>query len=473
MDRIAASPNQGSRNHFFTWLAARRLLISIAVMATAVAALYTEENWRGKRDWEKCRRELEAHGAVFDWNTRIPPPVPDAQNFFSAPHMTEWFVGRRTNELSQRLDNPRTHTVGSAGTNSISTALDARDYLGWSDQFEPQFDEIRAALNRPFARIDCDYSQPTTVLPPNFITIRNLVQTLAQRAHCFLLLGKPQEALGELTLIHDFCRVFDCAPAGKPITLIGAMIKVAVTGLYADTIAEGLQTHEWLEPQLAVLEQQLSAIHLETSFAETFVDEPMFTLRTLETSSREELLNIFGGLNGKSKTCSILLRFGPRGWLYQYMIFHVHLLKRFVAGFDAANQKVSPSKINEAGQAFQNSLEHVSPHNFLANWATPNWVKAIQKVASNQTIANEGAIACALERYRLIHGEFPETLDALVPQLIASLPHDLIGGQPLRYRRTDRSHFLLYSPGWNETDDGGVPSKSLEEGDWVWAQTVR
>ena len=83
-------------------------------------------------------------------------------------------------------------------------------------------------------------------------------------------------------------------------------------------------------------------------------------------------------------------------------------------------------------------------------------------------------VACALERYRLAHGEYPETLDALAPQFIEKLPHDIINGQPLHYRRTDDGQFVLYSVGWNETDDGGKVvltkggSVDREKGDWVW-----
>ncbi len=85
-------------------------------------------------------------------------------------------------------------------------------------------------------------------------------------------------------------------------------------------------------------------------------------------------------------------------------------------------------------------------------------------------------MACALERYRLAHGNYPETLDALAPQFIAAVPHDIINGQPLHYRRTEDGNFVLYSVGWNEIDDGGkiVFSKGgrvdTEKGDWVWRQ---
>jgi hypothetical protein len=100
--------------------------------------------------------------------------------------------------------------------------------------------------------------------------------------------------------------------------------------------------------------------------------------------------------------------------------------------------------------------------------------------AFDQTLANEAQIVCALERYRLAHGDYPGTLDALVPQFIEKLPHDIIGGGPLHYRRASDGNFLLYSIGWNETDDGSEPSPPVKagpidytQGDWVWQYPVK
>ncbi len=461
----------------FTWRTARLLLIGLAILVTLIAIFYTEENWRGQRAWAQYRRELEAKGQVFDWATRIPPPVPDEQNIYKAPRMTEWFVGRGTNDLGRRLANQVTSSIGT--TNAIQTAADARDYLAWSDQFAPDFDLIRTALKRPYARIDCDYGQPTTVVAPNFVAVRSVVQTLAQRAHCFFVLGEPDKALVELTQINDFRRILEAAPTRKPITLVAAMMNVAVVGLYADMIAEGLRLHAWHEPQLIALEQQLSQIHLAPDIAETFVDEPMFILRTLEASSRAELAKLLSGDPGISSILKLLLKYAPRGWFYHYMIFHAQMNRDFASGFDAANEIMSPRKIDKAWRTMQSNIEHVTPYNFMASWWTPNWAKALQRYGFNQTAANEAAVACALERYHLARGEYPESLNALTPQFIEKLPHDLIGDQPLHYRRTGDGSFVLYSIGWNEKDDGGTPafnagrSADIEKGDWVWQQLTK
>jgi hypothetical protein len=65
----------------------------------------------------------------------------------------------------------------------------------------------------------------------------------------------------------------------------------------------------------------------------------------------------------------------------------------------------------------------------------------------------------AVERYRLAHGELPETLAALVPDYLPAVPADPFDGAPLRYRRLDRG-FLVYSVGEDAKDDGGKDEPS-------------
>ncbi len=81
----------------------RRLLLALAILLTLLGLFYTEENWRGKHAWENFKQAEAQRGITTDWQASIPPPVPDEQNFFKAPNMQAWFVGRGENEFSRRM----------------------------------------------------------------------------------------------------------------------------------------------------------------------------------------------------------------------------------------------------------------------------------------------------------------------------------------------------------------------------------
>ena len=138
-------------------------------------------------------------------------------------------------------------------------------------------------------------------------------------------------------------------------------------------------------------------------------------------------------------------------------------------GFDLEHDNLTPRVFDKVAHDLEWVHGHKSLFKLFAAIIIPNTAKATQTTAHNQTMVNEAQIVCALERYRLAHGEYPGTLDALVPQFIEKLPHDIIGGKPLIYRPTANGKFLLYSVGWNETDDGGVSGGTdFTKADWVW-----
>jgi hypothetical protein len=63
--------------------------------------------------------------------------------------------------------------------------------------------------------------------------------------------------------------------------------------------------------------------------------------------------------------------------------------------------------------------------------------------------------ALALERYRLVYGFYPFTLDGLPDNFKKTAPMDFMDGRPLRYQFTSDGHFVLYSVGLDCMDDGG------------------
>ncbi|HTL57575.1 MAG TPA: hypothetical protein VL361_17955 [Candidatus Limnocylindrales bacterium] len=583
-----------------------RALFVTACLLTLLAIFYAEENWRGRRTWNNCRKQLEAKGVNLNWAARIPSPVPDEENIFKAPGIADWFIKSEpktkgttklvavvaqdlsSNELSRKysgvgecigrqnsnavaevtivglntetltasadiiITNSQSLRVGPAQTDklrhvvydSLSPAaaasnapslkgaqdytLQARpsdlpvatvritvctdkvlspkeiadlfpgggglrvepkgpnqfdvflrnpkvcwaaDYLACTDALAPEFDQMRSALKRPYARREGDYEHTWAVPIQNFITIRMVAQVLSQRAQCDLLLGKPEAAVRELTLLHDLSRLLD----SKPMTLVGAMINVAVCGLYTSIIGDGLRLHAWREPQLVVLQKQLEEIQLLPQLVEAMDTERVSACHLFETTRVADLETIFVfGRDKPSFWAKIqeptfwALRCMPRGWFFQNMAALARREQAFLETIDPTKNTIKAHVADEIGGEAIAWVTHPSPYTVLARVAMPNFLKATQTVAQKQTIANQALLACALERYHLARNEYPERLAAVSPEFVARVPTDVITGESMWYRRVDPQHFLLYSVGWNQTDDDGKAGKSLTEGDWVW-----
>jgi hypothetical protein len=75
--------------------------------------------------------------------------------------------------------------------------------------------------------------------------------------------------------------------------------------------------------------------------------------------------------------------------------------------------------------------------------------KMVSTMAKAQAALTAMRIGLAAERWRLSHGEFPDTLSALVPEGIAALPDDPYSGAPLTYIQTSGTAVVLsVVPGW-------------------------
>jgi hypothetical protein len=163
----------------------------------------------------------------------------------------------------------------------------------------------------------------------------------------------------------------------------------------------------------------------------------------------------------------------PSGWFYQNKLRgSKFILEQFLPISDVRQQTISPTLVKQADEALRTMRR--TPYSMLGQMFLSGLTNTPRKFALAQTTVNLARTACALERHRLAQGKYPETLDALSPQFIAKVPSDPIGGQPLHYRFTDDGHFILYSVGWNEKDDGGTVSLTksgspdVDNGDWVW-----
>ncbi|PYI82254.1 MAG: hypothetical protein DME26_18335, partial [Verrucomicrobia bacterium] len=227
------------------WRTLRRLLIGLAGFATLVALFYTEENWRGKRAWERHRREWEARGEKFTMTSMAPPPVPDEQNFALTPLLKpplEYSLGSLEQGTLADLEACRNFYRGN--TNYPQTAMTgtaAEEILVALSKFDTEMKELRdAAATRPYARFPIEYDfQPTFgILLPHLASMKSLCTVTSLRAIARLELGRSQEALEEIKL--GF-RLSD-ALREEPV-LIDHLVRIATLAIHLQAVREGLVRH--------------------------------------------------------------------------------------------------------------------------------------------------------------------------------------------------------------------------------------
>ncbi len=458
----------------------RGLLFVLAAFITFVALLLAEENWRGARAWQNYKREMEAQGERFDAARLIPPKIPDDQNLAMLPYFTNENADAGpmtglTNQFSwPNLRHSATWHHGLAtdlsewaktfhgpGADPVQAASTVLDYL---NKHEPVLAELESARQRPDCRFNIRYeewenqdwgnqhgAQPTI---DQFVRIKQLIRLLSLRAQAEMVSGRTDRAIDDINVMF----LIDAGLKDEPL-LISQLVRIAAMSIILQPVGEGLAEHRWSQPQLRLLQERLQKTDVIASMVRALYGE-------------------------RDICCNPAFDRGvvsPRGWnrleqLNINLAIHGTVLPRI----DLAARVINPSVNHSMDLAFKEFSNCnwfdllVIRHSFFAKVLLPVFSHVPQNTAFAQSELDMAMLACALERYRLAEGRYPEELSALVPRFVAILPHDIINGQPLKYRRTDNGRFILYSVGWNEADDGGVVATNKDnhqdilQGDWVW-----
>lgn len=486
--------------------------------ASIIALYYGVVDWRGRRAWNEYRHNYEAHVASLQWADYVPKSIPDSENFAATPfaqamitedHNTNFLLycdawsraaimikdppkKRRGQPYQQKYQDlvawqeAFAAVASNEGKHDEEFRTDKQDLAsrsqaaaavldGMKDD-DDAFNELRAASSRPKASYPVVYNMknPMATLLPHLAKIKGVCRRLELKACAELAVGQNEKALDDVKLMMCVSDSLKSEPF-----LITYLVRMACTHIAMAPIWEGLAEHRWTDGQL----QQVQS-HLEQYDFLADLQAPLQGERAMGIFAMDLLQG--GGLglladwqaNGPSKPeLNFIGRFVPAGWYDQEKLHYCMGADALFKGImDVPSRRVYPSLI-AANVAERNQLQTnlfmnaVVYHRILSTLLTSALARIPIKSAAAQIDTDEAAIACGLERYRLTNGQFPDSLDALVPRFINRLPNDVITGDPYKYRRTDDGRFVLYSVGWNEKDDGGVPGKDRydeTEGDWVW-----
>ncbi|MGO8766287.1 MAG: hypothetical protein ACLQSR_14265 [Limisphaerales bacterium] len=504
----------------------RRFLFACACLATLIALFYAEEDWRGWHDWQKFKHQWEAKGEHFDYASVVPPPVPDDQNFALAPVVASsyaaWFdkSGHRVEPYDTNVVNrlrmvaeDYAYNRGQTPTNGNWQRATLTDLRGWQDyyrmiatktnefpvpsqprspaadvllalsKYDSTIEELQLSSQQPYSRFPLNYDQdpPYDVVVPHLAALKQCSLVLRLRAIAEMQDGQSDKALADVKLM---LRLIDSIQT-EPF-LISHLVRLAMMQITLQPIYEGLAEHKWSDAQLAELDSDLAKLDFLADYEFSMRGERALAIASVDYfrrhQNRREIEEFFDMIsedeNGQPSNADFLiplLYLIPSGWFYQNELAVAQLQQQWLLRIvDPEKHLVSPGMVNQVSARVAN--QKTTLHNLFVHGLAPALGSSVIKFTYAQVDVDLARVAIALERYRLAHGNYPDSLDALAPQFMQEVPHDIINGEPLHYQKTDDWQFILYSVGWNETDDGGTvayhqgssQTVDINQGDWVW-----
>lgn len=484
----------------FRWRTLRAIGFIVFCLVTLVLLVLAEENWRGRRACAKFRQEWEAKGERFDLASFVPKPVAPEQNFAMTPFLAplldyDLVQGKMTLHDPKGVERAKSVSIyqgedpkrrspfqgnwqraqfcdlkgwqafyqGNTNYPAAQAPQDpARDVLTALQKFDAVLAELRAASQRPYAVFPVHYDDGFAVMLTHLSVLKGLTQLIQLRALANLEAGRSEEALADVKLGLYLANSLQSEPL-----LISHLVRIAIVHLQMQPVWEGLAKHRWTDAELAELQKTLASFNL--------LQDWLFALRGERACNGYALAQLRSGRDvawGVPKLTRVLI---PSGWLYQNELVIDRIYQQaYFPAVDVAQRRIYPEKGDT------NAVEAVrrgfSPYTFFARMMLADFQSAAKRYGRAQTAIDEAIVACAIERYRLATGRLPDALAALVPQFLEKVPSDIMDGRPLRYHPEPDGGYVLYSVGWNRTDDGGqialtkgtTPGIDPNRGDWVW-----
>lgn len=354
----------------------------------------------------------------------------------------------------------------------------AADVLLALSKFDPAIEQLRQDSQRPYSRFPVQYETepPGDILLPHLAAVKQCSEVLQLRALAELQNGQTDKAFDDIKLILRLVNSIRTEPFIITHLVRMAMVQIAIQPIY-----EGLAEHQWTDAHLVGLDSELAKLNFPADYEfsvglELAAHDKTFQWLEEKRSRCWALFDIYGesgqsfGRGWTPYHLAAAFYLAPKGWFYQADILLARQQRYWLSVVeDGKHPLVSPAKVPQASKAVKAMYKSHSHFYFLSQFFNFDLSNYARRTAFAQESVDLTRIAIALERCHLAVGGCPDSLDMLAPKYMPEIPADIINGQPLHYRLTSDGHFILYSVGWNEKNDGGIAYRgNTERGDWVW-----
>jgi len=524
-----------ARYPFFRWCLGF-VYFALLGLFTPFALMVTVENVRAEFAWKRERARLVAAGEKLTFSDLLGPPIPSAQNagaaavfapFFDyqnhapilvkgdvdeiisssglvwsqsnqlarlerifhtpANYLPEKSKASRTNGTTPKIEiadwsaayrklieKPLKDDVTWASEIKLPAPGDpARDVLAALSLGDKELAEVCAAATLPRAQFPNHYDEAFAALLRHLSTMKGVQNTLQLRCAAHLAVGETEAAFADATNALNVANLL----REEPI-LISQLVHYAQISIALNTFWQGLPEHRWSDSQLAQFQRSLAQLECSSSIVVAMEGERAFAITGLDLMVRDP--QAYDNFMGPPPLIMRVLRVIPRSILRQNEVYMIRTQSAALVHLREVIAKAPQTGLSAAAASREAQLESYikgpySPYTAMFNTLAPAVGKAINMTSRTETAVRLASVACALERYRLAHGNFPEKLEQLSPESVGDVLNDPMVNQPFRYQRTDDGWYQLYSVGLNGKDDGGKPSnkENKEDDDWPWPVPAR
>jgi hypothetical protein len=315
---------------------------------------------------------------------------------------------------------------------------------------------LAEAAQRPYCQSTTNRNAAAVVQTPReaITALEQLHFLFRLRALAHLECRQPAEAAEDLLTSLRFARF-----AGQSPDVLASAREQVMATRSLQPLWEGMVRQQWTEPQLAAIQTELAGLNLLTDHTNAIrrvvcaCIESWLPMR--QNAARSSVPASTGGYFRQSGW-----EIQPGNWWYDRCIQLHEAGSRAIQRVDATAGRVR-LEVNWddlRGLPLDNEMQQLLQQYYWSG-AHPGLVSFAQ------TAVNQGILACALERWRLTHGKYPESLESLGPDYLDRIPNDLVRGRPMIYQRLGDDRFILRGVGPNDVDD----RKATASDDWLWA----
>ena len=367
----------------------------------------------------------------------------------------------------------------------------ARDVLAALSKYDAIVQELAAGLNRPKAQWTPEWR--TRELPELLVTIPTPHYSSIMAVNHYLSLRIASAAhAGEVAKAHEAALLiarFSQASMNDSL-LFGLLVGASGVEILHHTTWELCAKHAGNMGNFTKLESTIRAFDFQRASLRAFRGELAANRNTVQFIKRKsgKSLEQFTGLLSDGRSKGLVFEYVSKSAMLSGNIDasaaliadrgFSHLIKPLRDHGWQAARRASQEWEKELTEMQERIWAH--PSYIIPSVIIPAYSFFIYKSIFTQALVNQAIIACALERYRIENGAYPDSLAAVKLADGKPLPRDPIHDKPMGYRKTADGRYALWSVGFDGKDDGG--KRTLNEkkpentqfhktdyvGDWLW-----